>query len=186
MKRGRRPALLGLIPIALVALAVAGCGGSDNVKASSPAASAKPPTGSSSGSVNVRSGGLGRYLVDAQGRTLYVFEKDTGTMSTCSGACASVWPPATTQGKPKAGANVSAGLLGTTKRSDGQSQITYNGHPLYRYVGDHAAGDTNGQDLDQFGGAWYVVSPAGKWIEGDSSSSSTSSTMNGGGGGYGY
>jgi predicted lipoprotein with Yx(FWY)xxD motif len=95
-----------------------------------------------------------------------------------------VWPPATTTGKPQAGKNVNAALVGSTKRSDGQSQITYNGHPLYRYTGDSAAGDTNGQDLDQFGGSWYIVSPAGKKIESDSSTSTASS--GGGGMGYGY
>jgi predicted lipoprotein with Yx(FWY)xxD motif len=187
MKRLRSILLAGAIPVALVALVLAGCGnsGNDNVTASAPAASATAQTGGSSGAaLTVRSGDLGRFLVDGQGRTLYLFERDTGTMSTCSGGCATVWPPATTTGKPQAGKNVNAALVGSTKRSDGQSQITYNGHPLYRYTGDSAAGDTNGQDLDQFGGSWYIVSPAGKKIESDSSTSTASS--GGGGMGYGY
>jgi predicted lipoprotein with Yx(FWY)xxD motif len=169
--------------VAVAALVIAGCGGGgDNVNASAPAAGAKVSTpNGGSATVGVRSGDLGRYLVDSQGRTLYLFEKDKGTMSTCSGACASAWPPATTKGHPKAGSGVKAALLGTTTRSDGSTQLTYSGHPLYRYAGDQAAGDTNGQGLTQFGGGWYVVSPAGQKIEGHET---TTSTTNGGGNGY--
>jgi predicted lipoprotein with Yx(FWY)xxD motif len=68
---------------------------------------------------------------------------------------------AATYGKPKGGTGVKASLLGTTTRSDGNPEVTYNGHPLYYYAGDRKAGDTNGQDLNQFGAPWYVVSPAG-------------------------
>jgi predicted lipoprotein with Yx(FWY)xxD motif len=181
--RGKRTVLM--VPAAaaaIVALAIAGCGGgSDNVKASAPAASmnASAPSGAGA-TVDVRTGGLGSYLVDSQGRTLYLFEKDTGTKSMCSGACASDWPPSTTSGHPKAGSKVDAALLGGSTRSDGKSQLTYNGHPLYRYSGDAAAGDTNGQDLTAFGGGWYVVSPAGQKIEGHA----TTSPTNGGGNGY--
>ncbi|HVD55858.1 MAG TPA: hypothetical protein VNC17_03375 [Thermoleophilaceae bacterium] len=168
--------------VALVALAVAGCGGNsnDNVKASAPAASAKVSTPSGGkATAGVRTGSLGKYLVDSQGRTLYLFEKDTGTMSTCSGACASAWPPATTSGHPKAGSGVNAALLGNSTRSDGSTQLTYDGHPLYRYAGDGSPGDTNGQGLTQFGGGWYVVSPAGHKIE-----NGETTTSNGGGNGY--
>jgi predicted lipoprotein with Yx(FWY)xxD motif len=181
----RRKSTLLIVPaalIALVALAVAGCGGSNsNVNTSAPAASAKMSTPSGAkATVGVRTGSLGKDLVDSQGRTLYLFEKDTGTMSTCSGACASAWPPATTSGRPKAGSGLNAGLLRTTTRSDGSTQLAYNGHPLYRYAGDQSPGDTNGQDLTQFGGGWYVVSPAGHKIEGHE----TTATANGGGNGY--
>jgi predicted lipoprotein with Yx(FWY)xxD motif len=171
------------VSVALAAVAVAGCGGNndDNVKASPPTASAKVSTQSGSkAAVGVSTGSLGMYLVDSQGRTLYLFEKDTSTMSTCSGACASAWPPSTTSGHPKAGSGVSASLLGTTTRSDGGTQLTFDGHPLYRYAGDQSPGDTNGQGLEQFGGGWYVVSPAGHKIE----SSETTTTSNGGGNGY--
>ena len=165
-----------MVPVAfaaIVALAIAGCGGS-NVKASPPAASA-------GATVNVGSGSLGSYLVDSQGRTLYLFEKDTGTKSMCSGACASLWPPSTTSGRPTAGSKVDAAMLGTSTRSDGKSQLTYNGHPLYRYSGDGAAGDTSGQGLTAFGGSWFVVSPAGQKIAGQATTSGTN-----GGGSYGY
>jgi predicted lipoprotein with Yx(FWY)xxD motif len=181
----RRKTTLLMVPavsVALVALAVAGCGGNsnDNVKASAPAASAKVSTPSGGkATAGVRTGSLGKYLVDSQGRTLYLFEKDTGTMSTCSGACASAWPPATTSGHPKAGSGVNAALLGNSTRSDGSTQLTYDGHPLYRYAGDGSPGDTNGQGLTQFGGGWYVVSPAGHKIE-----NGETTTSNGGGNGY--
>ena len=168
--------------VVIVALALAGCGGNsgDNVKASPPAASAKASVpGGAGATVGVRTSGLGKYLVDSQGRTLYLFEKDTGMKSNCSGACASIWPPSTTSGHLKAGSGVKAALLRTSTRSDGTAQLTYNGHPLYRYVGDRAAGDTNGQDLTQFGGGWYVVSPAGQKIEGHASASASTGSSNG-------
>jgi predicted lipoprotein with Yx(FWY)xxD motif len=171
------------VSVALVAVAVAGCGGNNNnVKASAPAASAKVTApGGGKATVGVHTGSLGTYLVDSQGRTLYLFEKDTGTMSTCSGACAAAWPPSTTSGHPKAGSGVNAALIGNTTRSDGSTQLAYDGHPLYRYAGDQSPGDTNGQGLTQFGGGWDVVSPTGHKIEGGATSTSTS---NGGGIGY--
>ena len=79
--------------------------------------------------------------------------------------CASAWPPLTASGTPRAGSGVSAKLLGTTKRADGKTEITYAGHPLYLYAGDQKAGDTTGQGLDQFGAEWYVLSPAGSKID---------------------
>jgi predicted lipoprotein with Yx(FWY)xxD motif len=161
--------LLGTaLAVPLAVLAIAGCGGNDdNSGYSPPAASAKPATSHRGGAtVDVRSTSLGKILVDSQGRTLYLFEKDQGPKSTCSGACAAAWPPLTSSGKPKAGAGVKASLLGTTARSDGSSEVTYNGHPLYSYAGDQGPGDTNGQALDQFGAEWYVLSPAGQKVEG--------------------
>jgi predicted lipoprotein with Yx(FWY)xxD motif len=181
--RHKRTVLMVPVAAAIVALAIAGCGsGSNSVKAGAPAASMKAsaPSGAS-GTVNVRTGNLGSYLVDSQGRTLYLFEKDTGTKSMCTGACASLWPPSTTNGRPKAGSKVDAAMLGTSTRSDGKSQLTYNGHPLYRYSGDASAGDTSGEGLTAFGGSWFVVSPAGQKIAGQATTSSTN-----GGGGYGY
>ena len=181
MRRKTTVRMLPAVLIAVVALVVAGCGGGgDNVKASAPAASANmsAPSGGSA-TVALGSGPLGTHLVDSKGRTLYLFEKDKGTMSTCSSACASLWPASTTSGHNKAGSGVNAELLGSTKRSDGGTQLTYNGHPLYRFSGDHAAGDTNGQGLTDFGAGWYVVSPAGQKIEGGKAASTSN------GGGYG-
>jgi len=108
---------------------------------------------------------LGRILVDASGRTLYLFQKDRGAASTCYGACAGIWPPLTTKGKPLAGPGVLASRLGTTRRKDGKVEVTYNRHPLYYYAGDAKRGDTTGQGLDQFGAEWYVLSPAGTKVD---------------------
>ena len=89
--------------------------------------------------------------------------------STCYGACASIWSPFTTKGKPRAGHGVLASKLARTKRKDGKLEVTYNHHPLYYYVDDNKRGDTNGQGLDQFGAEWYVLSPAGEKVERDDS-----------------
>jgi len=116
--------------------------------------------------VKTRHGKLGTYLVDGKGRTLYLFEKDRTKKSTCADACAKAWPPLTTKGRPKAAGAAKSSLLGTSKRADGTTQVTYKGHPLYFFVQDKKAGDTKGQNVDAFGAEWYVVSPAGKKIEG--------------------
>jgi predicted lipoprotein with Yx(FWY)xxD motif len=107
---------------------------------------------------------LGRILVDSKGITLYDFVKDKGTTSVCYGACAALWPPLLTKSKPVAGPGVRASLLGTTKRKDGKLEVTYNGHPLYYFVTDRKPGQTTGQGVNQFGGPWWVLSPAGKEI----------------------
>ena len=107
-----------------------------------------------------------RILVDGRGRTLYLFEKDKRGRSACSGACATYWPPLLTNGKPIAAEAVERSLLGVTRRADGTTQVTYAGHPLYRFVQDTKPGQTSGQGLHDFGADWYVLSPAGKKIEG--------------------
>jgi predicted lipoprotein with Yx(FWY)xxD motif len=113
-------------------------------------------------------GDLGKIVVDGRSRTLYLFEKDKNGKSRCSGACATNWPPLLTKGKPKAGAGVKVSKLGTTKRADGTTQVTYGGHPLYTFVADkNKPGSTKGQELDAFGAEWYVVGPNGKKVEGD-------------------
>ena len=172
MIRSRRNILLGsalAVPLTALAIAVGGGGGGGNdaVKASPPAAS-KPETKAGGGAVvAVRQTGLGKILVDSQGRTLYLFEKDKGTKSTCSGGCVSLWPPLRTSGKPKAGSGAMASMLGTTSRSDGKPEVTYNRHPLYTYAGDQKPGDTTGEGLNQFGAKWYALSPSGKKIDND-------------------
>jgi predicted lipoprotein with Yx(FWY)xxD motif len=108
---------------------------------------------------------LGSVLVDANGRSIYLFEADTTSQSTCSGACAQTWNPLTTTGAPTALAGVTQSLLGTTTRSDGTMQVTYNGHPLYYYGGDMHAGDVRGEGLTCFGGGWDLVSPTGAKVE---------------------
>jgi predicted lipoprotein with Yx(FWY)xxD motif len=157
---------LSLLPISVAAVvALAGCGGSSN---SSNASATPSPAGTpkpAATAVDVRSTELGKILVDSQGRTLYLFEKDKGDQSTCSGACASAWPPLTAGAQVTAGAGALKAKLGTTKRSDGSMQATYAGHPLYLYAGDSAPGQTTGQGIDQFGAEWYVLAPSGKKVE---------------------
>jgi predicted lipoprotein with Yx(FWY)xxD motif len=132
---------------------------------------------------------LGRVLVDGRGRTLYLFGKDKHGRSACSGKCAGFWPPLIASGKPLATAGAKASLLGTTKRTDGRLQVTYNHHPLYTFVKDLKKGQTNGEEVDAFGAEWYALSPAGAWIEKTIAPSSTPAPTTGGydnGNGYGY
>ena len=138
---------------------VIACGGS------TPTGSNPPATPGSAATVATASNAkLGTILVDGSGRTLYLFEADKGTASSCFNACATYWPPLLTNGAPVAGAGVNAALLGTTKRTDGTVEVTYSGHPLYYVVTDHNPGDATGQGVDNFGAAWDVVGPDGKQI----------------------
>jgi predicted lipoprotein with Yx(FWY)xxD motif len=108
---------------------------------------------------------LGQILVDGSGRSLYLFEADTSNGSTCSGACAHVWPPLLTSGQPHLGNGVTHSLVGTLRRSNGTVQVTYNGHPLYYFSGDTKSGEAKGEGLTSFGAGWDAVSPAGDKIE---------------------
>ena len=127
-----------------------------------------------SGTIRVSdTGGLGKILVNSTGHTVYLFNKDTGSKSMCSGACALEWPPLTTSGNPTAGTGVTASKLGTTARSDGSKQVTYNGHPLYTFAGDSKAGDVSGQGLTDFGASWWAVSASGSEVTGSGSGSSS-------------
>ena len=105
---------------------------------------------------------LGSFLVDDKGMTLYLFTKDTPNTTVCYDKCATAWPPLLTTGDPVAGEGVDASLLGTTDRTDGTVQVTYNGWPLYYYEKDKAPGDVIGQNV---GDVWFVISPAGEMIE---------------------
>jgi predicted lipoprotein with Yx(FWY)xxD motif len=147
---------------AILLIALAGCG-SSHTSASTARRSATPPTTTPPAppTVAVGSSGLGNILVDSQGRTVYMFGADSGTTSACTGACAAAWPPVPATGTPTAGNGANAALVATTSRSDGTNQVTYNGHPLYTFTGDHQPGDTNGQGLVAFGGTWSALSPAG-------------------------
>ncbi len=184
------------VVVAAVAVVAAGCGGggatssggktatptSASPPGSSPAISPPPAPATGATTVGVASNPkLGKVLVDANGRTLYLFKKDTGGKSSCSGSCALVWPPLTTSGKPAPGGGVSTSALGTTSNG-GKTQVTYDGHPLYYYVSDSGPGQTSGQGLNQFGALWYVLSPQGQAI----TSGAGGSSSGGGGGGNGY
>jgi predicted lipoprotein with Yx(FWY)xxD motif len=175
MTRARSLTSIGLAAAAIAALVVSGCGSSSGA---ANASTSQPKTAiGNAATVGVASTDLGKVLIDSQGRTLYLFAKDKGTTSACSGACATAWPPLRASGKPVAGSGAQSSLLGTTKRSDGKPQVTYNGHPLYLYVGDQKAGDTNGQGVTAFGAGWFALTASG---------SEVTATASGSGGSNGY
>jgi predicted lipoprotein with Yx(FWY)xxD motif len=166
-----KSSLLAIAPVA-AAVIIAGCGGTSyggggatgsTVTGSSAAPAATKAAGNAA-TVDLATSKFGKILVDRKGRTLYLFAADKSTTSTCSAACASLWPPLTVSGTPTAGTGVTSSLLGTTKRGDGTTEVTYAGHPLYYYAGDSAAGQTTGQDISQFGAKWYVLTAGGTEI----------------------
>jgi predicted lipoprotein with Yx(FWY)xxD motif len=111
--------------------------------------------------VNLRKTQLGSVLVNSKGHTLYLFMKDKNGRSSCNASCAAFWPPLLSHAKPTAGSGVKASLLGTTRRSNGSRQVTYNKHPLYTYSLDKKAGQTKGEGFLAFGAKWYAVSAKG-------------------------
>jgi predicted lipoprotein with Yx(FWY)xxD motif len=115
-------------------------------------------------SVKVMNSRYGRMLFDGKGRALYLFTRERTSRSRCYGDCASAWPPFLTRGKPRARSGVKSSLLGTTRRRNGRTQVTYRGHPLYYYVDDREPGQVLCQDVVEFGGTWLVVSPSGRAI----------------------
>lgn len=155
-------------------LVLGACGGGDagSAGAGEGGGSAGASSSGTGAIVQVAEVDLGSILVGPEGRTLYVFLQDTGTESTCYAECETNWPPLMATDAPEAGDGVDASLLGTTERTDGSTQVTYAGHPLYYFGGDQAAGDTNGEGI---GDVWFVVSPQGKAVRGGQ----------GGGSGYG-
>jgi predicted lipoprotein with Yx(FWY)xxD motif len=168
--------LFSLAALAVAAaLVLAACGGSSSSSSSGSSSTpgygtAKPSTSNTSNSsgaasVSTKTSSLGTFLVDGKGRALYLWDADHGSKSACSGACAQAWPPLTTTGTPKASGAVKASLLGTTKRTDGTSEVTYAGHPLYYFAGDTQPGQTTGQGSNGFGAPWWVVTPAGKALQ---------------------
>lgn len=196
------------VPLLIAALAAAGCGssnsssGSGSTSSDSSSSGASTTSGSSGGATQTSASTavktasvakVGTVLVGPQGRAVYVYTPDTGTTSTCYGACATAWPPLTTSARATAGSGAMASQLGTTKRRDGTVQVTYAGHPLYYFAGDKSPGTANGQGLE---GIWWVMTAGGKEIrsgasgksDGDSdgaSSSGGSSSSSGGGSGSG-
>jgi predicted lipoprotein with Yx(FWY)xxD motif len=171
-----RPLHAVVVGATTLVLIAAGCGG------------AIPSSDGGPATLKLTSSKDGRYLVESQGHSLYLFEKDEGGESYCNGACAAVWPALETGAMPHAGAGVDAAALGTIKRDDGDMQVTYHGHPLYYYAADASTpGKTKGEDIEQFGDGWYLVRAGGKSVEEKSSSeshSNSNSGSNGGGGGY--
>lgn len=167
---------LALLPLAVLAL-LAGCGGdgstggygssSNTTQAAATAveetADRKPGTGAAptGAKVKIVDSEFGRVIADGKGEAFYLFGRDGKGPSECNGACADVWPPVITQGRPRAGAGAKANLLGTTRRKNGKLQVTYAGQPLYYYEHD-APGTILCHDVVEFGGLWLVVRPSGK------------------------
>jgi len=117
----------------------------------------------SKSTLTVRSSAYGKILFAGTGRALYAFTKDPRGHSACAGACAKVWPPYVVTSRPKAAAGIKASLLGTTRRADGRTQVTYNGRPLYSYVGD-PVGKVRCQNVSEFGGLWLVMRANGRLV----------------------
>jgi predicted lipoprotein with Yx(FWY)xxD motif len=166
MSRGRPITLLAgaALPVSAIVVAAFGSGASA-ATAPAQATNARPATAAAAKrTVDVRRTGLGRILVDSRGRSLYLFKKDAKRKSRCSGACATFWPPLLVSGKPTAGHGARAAKVGSIKRSGGKRQVTYDGHPLYRFVMDVKPGNTNGEGVTAFGARWFVISPAGKQV----------------------
>ena len=161
--------------LVFASLLLVACGSSSNGSSSTTGQNSNPNAGAAGGTtpsapsgpavVMTKTGSAGTYLTDGSGKSLYLFVADTGGKSVCNGACAAAWPPLTTSGKPTAGSGATGSMLTTFTRSDGSTQVVYNGHPLYYYAADTAAGQTTGQGLNQFGGLWWLVSPAGAAIQ---------------------
>jgi predicted lipoprotein with Yx(FWY)xxD motif len=172
------PAIAVLALVSL--LTIAGCGGSDSSGSNSGGAygggetaetTTKPASSESGGGTAAvvtasTAGDLGKVIVDSKGMTLYDFHKDKGGKSACYGACAKGWPPLLSEGKPQAGEGAMASKLGTVERTDGTTQVTYAGHPLYTFVEDKKPGEANGNDVSAFGAQWYALLPSGEEAEG--------------------
>lgn len=167
-------------PLAAVAVLAAACSSGTSSPTSSAPTTSSAATGAAAAgaafTVEAKSGPAGTYLTDATGRTLYLWTADTGSTSTCSGSCATAWPPATSSATPAAGSGVTGSQLGLSKRADGTEQVTYDGHPLYYFAGDSSAGQMNGQGSTGFGAAWWLVAPSGSAIMGSAGGASSSST----------
>jgi predicted lipoprotein with Yx(FWY)xxD motif len=161
------------LPLVAVGVLAAACGSSGGSGANATNAAGGGGGSGSAGAVTVKaeSGSAGMHLTDGSGRALYLWTADTSGKSTCSGACASEWPPLTVNGKPAAAGGVQASDLGTVARSGGGEQVTYDGHPLYYYAGDTEADDTYGQGSDNFGAKWWLVAPSGSAITSSAGSS---------------
>ena len=177
--------ILGAAGLAALALALSACASSASSSSSTPATTAPAAGGSSAAAsgggttVNMTTINGTAVLTNSSGKTLYWFAPDTSTTSKCSGSCATYWPPVT--GPVTAGSGVT-GTLSTITRPDGTMQATYDGHPLYTYVGDTAAGQAKGNGLNLSGGLWYEMTVSGA----KPAVSTAGSTSGGGGGGYGY
>jgi predicted lipoprotein with Yx(FWY)xxD motif len=155
----RRSALVVPAALAGVALLLSGCGGAGVTSLSS------PPTTDSSLTLTLQHSPVGPILATGGGDTLYDFVPDTSTHSAClNDGCVFQWPPLIKNGAVRVGKGVDPNLVGTLRRPDGSTQLSYGGHPLYLYNGDVSPGVVMGQAIDQDGGPWYVLDARGNQI----------------------
>ena len=155
--------VIGAVIAVIVVVVVATSGGNAKTTAGTAPETARTTVPAAS-AISAKQTSLGNTLVDANGRVLYLFEGDKRDRSTLSSAGQSIWPPLTAATRPAAGGGAVASQITLIKGAGGKSQVAYNGHPLYYYVGDRGPGQTTGQGLNQFGALWYVLSPAGTAI----------------------
>jgi predicted lipoprotein with Yx(FWY)xxD motif len=147
--------------LAALAAVVAGCGGASKAAAGTSGSRGPQHGASQSVVIGTRTGPLGSYLTDGSGHALYMFASDSSTKSTCSGQCATYWPPLLAKGKAATSGGVGSAKLGTIARSDGSKQVTYDGRPLYYFALDKGPGQTTGQGLSDFGAKWWLLTSAG-------------------------
>ena len=177
----------GVAGLAALALTVSACASSgsssSSAVANTPAAGGNSSSAAAAGGSTVAEKTIGsqQVLVDSQGMTLYWFAPDTSSKSNCSGQCAVYWPPV--KGPLTAGSGVT-GTLSTITRSDGSTQATYDGHPLYTYVGDKSPGQATGNGKNLSGGLWWEMTVSGSTPA--PAAGAGGSTATSGGGGYGY
>jgi predicted lipoprotein with Yx(FWY)xxD motif len=168
------PVKLG-VPVAAGLLAAA-CSSAAGTSGSSAPASSGASAGSAAGTVIETQAGSGGTFLTEGGHTVYLWVKDGMNKTTCTGACASAWPPVLAQGKLTASGGAKAADLGTIARPGGGKQVTYDGHALYFFAGDSSSGQTSGQGSDSFGAKWWLVAPSGTQITAaDTASSSAAS-----------
>jgi predicted lipoprotein with Yx(FWY)xxD motif len=179
MRRNRFSLLSVVVLVAAIVAVVVATSGASTTKAQRTAASA-------TSAISVNQTSLGSTLVDGKGRTLYLFEGDRPNVSTLSAAGQAVWPPFTASTKPQALNGAVAARIGTIPAAGGQFQITYNGHPLYYYVGDTSPGQTKGQGLNEFGALWYVLGTGGNAVTSASSSPAPAPASTSSSSSYGY
>jgi predicted lipoprotein with Yx(FWY)xxD motif len=169
------------------ALLVAACSSTSSTTGAASTPSAGTPAGTSAGTssagsstggtvIETASSSAGTFLTDGSGRAVYLWVKDAGSTSSCSGACAGAWPPVTASGTVTASGGAKASDLATITRSDGTKQVTYDGHPLYYFSGDSGPGTATGQGSDGFGAKWWLVAPTGSDVTASVTSFTAGST----------
>lgn len=179
-KRSKRSIYMGALLAAVAALMIAGCGGGSSDTSGNAENASATIGGGTISATEIE--GLGSVLVDSEGMTVYEYTPDSGTTSNCYGECETAWPPVLAEGKPTAGEGAMSSALGTTKRKDGATQVTYDGHPVYTFTGDSSPGEANGQELE---GTWFALDEAGAPVKGKPTAPAESEESEESSGGYG-